>query len=156
MTAAPTISIRPYAAADDGLPESILRALPDWFGIESALLMYAADARRYLTFIAEADGAPAGFITLHAHFPAAAEVHCIAVLQPFHRRGVGRALIDFAERHLRTRGVRFLQVKTQGESRPCENYARTLRFYLAMGFVRVEEFSTLWPGVPALMLIKAL
>ena len=52
-----------------------------------------------------------GFITVRQHFDRSAEIHCIAVLPTWHRRGVGRAMIEFTENHLRGRGVEFLQVK---------------------------------------------
>jgi ribosomal protein S18 acetylase RimI-like enzyme len=79
-------------------------------------------------------------MTLRTHFPKAAEIHCIAARPEFHRRGVGRALIAFAERHLAAQGVEFLQVKTMGPSRPNREYAMTTEFYRAVGFVELEEF----------------
>jgi hypothetical protein len=47
-------------------------------------------------------------------------------------------------------------VKTLGASRESEHYARTRRFYEARGFVPLEEFPNLWPGNPALQLVKRL
>lgn len=35
--------------------EKILRALPDWFGIEQAILDYVSDTERMLTLVAEID-----------------------------------------------------------------------------------------------------
>jgi len=48
-----------------------------------------------------------------------------------------------AEEELRAEGVRYLQVKTLGPSRPDDEYERTRRFYEALGFRYVLE-----PQVP--------
>ncbi len=148
--------IRAAVLSDQAIVEHILRALPDWFGIEESLVQYVRDSAAMESWIAEVNQSPVGFITLNHHFPHATEIHCIAVLREHHRSGVGRALVQHAERLLRGRGVEFLQVKTLGPSRPCECYDRTRRFYEGMGFVALEEFKTLWPGNPALQLVKRL
>lgn len=148
--------IRAAAPGDQPIIERILCALPDWFGIEESLVQYVRDSAVMESSIAEVGGSPAGFITLNHHFPRASEIHCIAVMKEHHRSGVGRALVEHAERVLRGRGVEFLQVKTLGPSRPCEFYDRTRRFYEGIGFVALEEFKTLWPGNPALQLVKRL
>jgi N-acetylglutamate synthase-like GNAT family acetyltransferase len=155
-TAPMAIQVRDAAPRDSGAFEPILRALPDWFGIEESLLQYARDAERWPTLVAEAAGEPVGFLTLHRHFARAAEVHCMAVVPAWHRRGVGRALLKYAESVCRGQGVEYLQVKTLGPSRECEHYARTRLFYEAVGFVPLEEFPNLWPGNPCLLLVKRL
>lgn len=135
----------------------ILRALPEWFGIESSTLQYIEDSAKWPTWFANIGNVDAGFITIRTHFKrASAEIHCLAVRPEAHRCGVGRALIEHGERLLRADGVRYLQVKTLGPSRQCEPYERTRRFYEAVGFIPVEEFMTLWPGNPALLLIKSI
>jgi hypothetical protein len=52
--------------------------------------------------------------------------------------------------------VKYLQVKTMGPSRPNREYAETLKFYEAVGFTKLEELHGLWPGLPCLVLVKAL
>lgn len=151
-----TLTIRPIRDGEDATCEAILRALPEWFGIESALLDYVRDTRTMPTWLAEREGEVIGFITTRIHFPRAAEIHCMAVRPAHHRAGAGRALIEFVERDLARQGVRLLQVKTLGPSRPCAHYERTRRFYQAMGFAPLEEFPTLWPGNPCLLLVKSI
>ncbi len=96
--------------------ESILRALPDWFGIESALLQYVREAAELPMFVAVDATAPVGFITLHQHGPAAWEIHAVGVLPDHHRRGLGRRLLEEGERWLRTHDAEFLTVKTLSAS----------------------------------------
>ena len=57
---------------------------------------------------------------------------------------------------MRADGVRLLEVKTQGPSRPDEHYAATLAFYRALGYEPLEELLDYWPGNPCLILVKAL
>jgi ribosomal protein S18 acetylase RimI-like enzyme len=138
--------------------ERLLRALPEWFGIERSLREYVEDARSLPTYVVRDDGGTVvGILLVKRHFPTAAEVHLMAVDPAWHRQGVGRALVAAAEADLAADGVRILQVKTLGESRPNEHYDRTRRFYLALGFQPLEEFVDLWDeGNPCLLLVKPL
>jgi GNAT superfamily N-acetyltransferase len=145
------------ATGDVGaLAERILRALPDWFGIEESLLEYVADARVMPTWEALLDGESVGFVTVKRHVPGSWEVHCLAVLRPTHGRGVGRALVARVEDEARRAGQRMIHVKTMGPSRPNAEYAATLRFYEAIGFVALEERMDIWGKTPCLFLAKAL
>lgn len=143
---------------DPAAVERLLRALPEWFGIEESTQEYIADAGRMPNYLAYADDhEPAvGALLLHRHYPEAAEIHLMAVAPALHRRGVGRALLAAALADLADDGVRFVQVKTQGPSRPDERYARTLAFYVAEGFSPLEEISGLWPENPCLLLVRSL
>lgn len=137
--------------------EEILRTLPEWFGIEHALLMYARDTARMPTF-ALSDGTQlAGFLTLREHFPEAWDIHCVAVRADARGRGHGSRLLAHAQAWLVGRGARFLQVKTVAATAPGEAYAQTREFYRRRGFTPIEVFPTLWdPHNPALQLIKVL
>jgi ribosomal protein S18 acetylase RimI-like enzyme len=135
----------------------ILRALPHWFGIPSALDAYSRDIDALPTFVARRDSQACGFLTVKRHFPQSAEVLVMGVLPELHRRGVCRALMGAAERWLRGEGVIYLQVKTRGPSQPDEGYAQTRAFYVALGFTPLEEIPTLWNGAnPALIMVKKL
>ena len=148
--------------------DDILRDLPDWFGIEESIVTYVNEVDDLPVFIAAdrdvlAAGEPLhledvfGFISIRQHFERAAEVHLIAVREGFHRAGFGRGLLLAAEQWLRAQGVEFLQVKTLSPARESVHYARTRKFYEAMGFRALEEFKTLWgERNPCLMMVKAL
>lgn len=150
-------AIREFRPGDVVQCERILRALPEWFGIESSLIQYVKDTTTLPTWMVDApDGDAIACLTLREHNPCSGEIHLIAVHPGYHRCGIGRMLVKFLEDHLRTRGFKFLQVKTLGPSRPCAEYELTRKFYEAMGFIALEEFPTLWPGNPCLQMVKKL
>lgn len=150
------ITIRRLARGEGAVCERIMRALPEWFGIEASLVAYVRDIEAMESWLALVDREAAGFLTLHAHGPRSAEIQVMAVLPNLHGRGIGRALVAHAEAALRARGGVYLQVKTLGPSRPNEHYARTRAFYEGRGFVPLEE-NRLWGETnPCLIMVKHL
>lgn len=139
------------------LCRQLLDQLPDWFGIPEAIDEYVAKAQRATALVAIADGREVGLLTLVRHTPFAAEIDVMAVTPDHHRRGVGRAMVDRAERVLALDGVEYLQVKTLADTVEYEPYARTRAFYAACGFRPLQVFPDLWdPENPALQLVKRL
>jgi ribosomal protein S18 acetylase RimI-like enzyme len=151
------IEVRGPLTGQSAVCGPILRALPDWFGIEKATQELITQTDSLPTFVAYAGAAATGFLTLKQHTPYAAEILVMGVLPAAHRQGVGRALVAQAEGFLRAEGVEFLQVKTLSSSDPDPHYARTRAFYAAQGFRPLEELPTLWDEAnPCLLLVKAL
>jgi GNAT superfamily N-acetyltransferase len=151
------ILIEGPVAGDSAECEAVLRSVPEWFGIESALLKYAQDVRTMPTFVAIQDQKTVGFLTIKIHFPTSAEVHCLALRQELHNKGIGRALVASAERWLVQQEMKFLQVKTLGAADPSKHYAFTRQFYGKVGFVPLEEFPNFWDSnAPCMILIKQL
>ena len=139
------------------LCEPVLRALPEWFGIEAANLHYLDAIDRLPTFLARKEGQVVGFLTIYQHYPQAAEIYVTGVHPDDHRKGIGRAMLQGAETYLRKKGIQYLQVKTLSEAHPDEGYACTRAFYRAVGFQPLEEFPTLWDEKnPCLLMVKYL
>jgi len=137
--------------------EPILRALPEWFGIEDSLVQYVKDADTMPTMLLKDKEHIIGFVTIKRNFPASAEIHCMAILPNYHRTGAGRFLIDSIEEYLRSDGVKILQVKTISEDRKCGAYEKTRSFYKAVGFIPLEVFPKLWDeSNPCLILVKSI
>lgn len=137
--------------------EAVLRALPQWFGIESAILQYRQEIDELPTFMAQRGGQVVGFLTLKQHNPYAAELYVMGVLPECRGQGLGRALLQQAETYLRAGWVEYFQVKTLGPSDPDENYAATRGFYQAHGFRPLEEIPQIWGADnPCLILVKRL
>lgn len=137
--------------------ERIMRALPDWFGIEAALIGIARDAESQTVWVSRDADRMTGCIAIKVHNEYSAEMALLAVLPDCHRRGIGRQLVVAAEQWFRERGGEYLTVKTLGPSRPDAGYERTRQFYLALGFRPLEETTAIWgPDNPCLIMIKRL
>lgn len=135
--------------------EKILRKLPEWFGIEDAVVKYGKEIDILPTFLIRKNQALIGFITIKEHFATAAELFVLGILPEFHNQGIGQSSIHKVEQYCREKGICFLQVKTLGPNRECAAYEKTRRFYLKMGFHPLEEFSELWgPSNPCLLMVK--
>jgi len=135
----------------------ILRALPEWFGIETAILRYATEIDILPTFLAVEASHTIGFLSIKQHTPYSAEVYVMAVLPDAHHKGVGRSLMGHAHEWLKGQNIQYLQVKTLGPSDPDESYAKTRLFYEAVGFIPLEEFKQIWDEHnPCLIMVKKL
>ncbi len=151
-----SVQIRGPLLGQSAVCADILRALPEWFGIEDATQHYIDFIADHPTFVANQRGQTVGFLTLKQHFPQSAEIYVMGVRPDYHRQGIGRALVEAAEQHLRQENTLFLQVKTLGAAHPDPDYQKTRAFYLGVGFVPLEEFENLWERLPALQLVKRL
>ena len=135
--------------------ETILRALPDWFGMEEGIQQYIQTIGQLPTFLAYQGERALGFLTVKVHNPYAAELYVMGILPEAHRQGLGRRLVAAAEVFLQAQGIEYIQVKTLGPSNPDPGYARTRVFYQAVGFRPIEEFPLLWDeNNPCLIMVK--
>jgi GNAT superfamily N-acetyltransferase len=151
------IIIHPAVTGCSSQVEPILRALPEWFGIEESLQEYVDAAGTMETILATEGDQAVGFLTIHRHFPESAEVHCMGVLPEYQGRGVGRRLMEACEAYLRDDGATVLQVKTIAEKKQDAAYLKSLAFYRRVGFVPLEVSDKLWQEWnPCLILVKSL
>jgi GNAT superfamily N-acetyltransferase len=150
-----TFELRHRSEGSGPVCRAILATLPGWFGIAASVDDYVAVADRWPTVIASHSGGDVGLATFVTHSPYAAEVSVMGVVPEYHRRGIGRAMLEHVEDALARAGVEFLQVKTQSARRSDEGYDKTRAFYLSYGFRPLEEWPLLWgPENPALQMIK--
>lgn len=135
----------------------MLRALPDWFGIEEAVVQYVRKSQDMKFWAAYVAGRPVGFLSLVRHNAYTSEIYCMGIHQGFHHHGMGTALVATCEEYCKEQGTDFLTVKSLDESRPHDGYAKTRQFYIAMGFRPLEVFATLWGEAnPCLFMAKSL
>lgn len=138
------------------IADSILAALPDWFGLPDSTWEYVVQVRTLPLWAAQLKGQTVGFVSLQPTSKQTAEVHCMGVLPQLHRQGIGRALMAALTQYAREQGYRLLQAKTVDQGHYPE-YDRTIAFYESMGFLRLEVFPTLWDEWnPCLVLVKPL
>jgi GNAT superfamily N-acetyltransferase len=84
--------------------EVIGRSLPAWFGVEDGLEELRRCAETQAGFVAVPDSAVVGFVTLARHFPETWEITWMSVAPRWHRRGIGRRLVEAAVARCRGRG----------------------------------------------------
>lgn len=130
-------------AEKSSITRDILESLSDWFGIPEAREEYIADSAGKTFFCAFDDKTPIGFIYLKETGKDTAELAVMGVLKDYHRLGIGKRLFNAAKEAAHEQGYSFIQVKTIQMGK-YEDYDRTNRFYLSLGFKEFEVFPTLW------------
>lgn len=139
------------------ITEEILRQLPEWFGNEKSLLDYIETVKDKIFYCAMDDDNVVGFLCLKFHNQFTADIYVTGILKEYHRRGIGRELVQVAEKYLTSNGYKFFMVKTLGESSDYEFYKKTRAFYLSVGFFPLEEFKEIWDADnPCLIMVKSL
>ncbi len=122
----------------------ILRNLPDWFGIESAIIEYSNEVANQLFIVARENANHVGFISVKKHYDKSAEIYVMGILTNYHRRGIGMNLMSVVKKRLRDQNIKYLTVKTLSEAAQSEHYDKSRAFYSSQGFEPLEEFKTLW------------
>ena len=147
----------PFASHFADQCEALIAGLPEWFGQPESNAAYLRDLDRFPSWLSCRGSEVCGAGTLAQHYPDSFEVHFMAVRPEFHRQGIGSALLAHLEREAVSRGGGWLHVKTLAPSHSDPFYARTRRFYEAMGFAALFESTALWgPENPAVVLVKRL
>ena len=133
----------------------IMHSLPAWFSPTEDIEKKAIIHRNYPFFAAYDDGAPIGFVALKIHNQYTADIFVLGVSEHYHRQGIGRRLIEAAERYCMDNGYLCLTVKTLDSSVEYEPYEKTRAFYQKMGFIPLEVFTTFWDAEnPCLFMAK--
>jgi aminoglycoside 3-N-acetyltransferase len=156
MTSRTEPRIVPPQLGLDAACRSLLDALPGWFGLPESNDEYVAFVAANPTWSAVDEiGNVLGILAPKVH-AASCEIHLLAVAPEWHRRGVGRRLVEAFEADAMVNGFRLAQVKTLGPSHPDQGYAATRRFYAALGYLELEELTELWPDNPTAIMVKSL
>ena len=121
----------------------VLEALPDWFEVTETREIYIQESADCPFFAAFDGEKPVGFLCLKETGKDTVELHVMGVLKEYHRKGIGRELFRKAKEAATQQGYSFFQVKTVQMGK-YEDYDRTNRFYLSLGFKEFEVFPLLW------------
>ena len=121
----------------------ILEALLGWFEVTETREIYIRESADCPFFTAFDGEKPVGFLCLKETGKDTVELHVMGVLKEYHRKGIGRELFRKAKEAATQQGYSFFQVKTVQMGK-YEDYDRTNRFYLSLGFKEFEVFPLLW------------
>lgn len=125
------------------ITRAVLEALPEWFEVEESREQYISDSVDRITVAAFEGDKPIGFLSLKETGRETVELAVMGVLKEYHRSGIGRKLFELARGIARENGYEFMQVKTV-KLGVYEDYDRTNKFYLSLGFKEFEMFPLLW------------
>jgi len=108
-----------FVACDRGkVCRGVLEALPEWFGRPAALESYAAAEVLPMLACSGDDGQVMGFLSTAAQTWAATEIHVIGVVPTYHRRGIGRAMVEAAAGATRLAGAQLLTGRRSRRATP--------------------------------------
>ncbi len=136
--------------------ETILRALPGYFGIEEAVEDYVEGVKDKYFLSVNLGDIPVGFVSLKEHNEFTAEIFVMGLFKELQGRGIGKKMMENVEEYLLRQGKIYLTVKTLGPSREDDGlYDKTRGFYRSVGFIPLEEFKELWDeNNPCLFMVK--
>ena len=144
------------ADAKRTIARNVLEALHDWFEVDESREQYIAESTDQIFLAAKQDGRYVGFLCLKQTGDATVELAVMGVLKEYHRSGLGKALVQEAERIAKDAGFSFMQVKTVRMG-VYEDYDRTNLFYLSCGFRELEVIEAIWGAEnPCQIYIKSL
>jgi ribosomal protein S18 acetylase RimI-like enzyme len=146
-----TVNIRPMTAYDKPVIMAILKDTPEFEPDEVPVAEEVLDSclinpsEGYQSFIAEEDGEVGGYICFGSTPLTAAtwDVYWMAVARSKRGRGLGRSLLNEAERSIKKAGGKLVLIETS--SKP--NYLPTRRFYRKNGYRQVGRIKDFYaPG----------
>ena len=147
------IEIRGIETRDIEACVGVLRALPQWFGIESAILEYREDLKSLDGFVALDGSELVGFVGLKRYGQQSVEINVVGVLPDYRSKGIGTMLLNQVQDDL-GKEVRLLHMKTLAPSHPDPNYVETRAFWKAKGFVPMEAHELWGEENPCLVMVK--
>lgn len=150
------LTIRKITHSD--IPESIeiLRALPQWFGIEEAILGYQNDLKSLDGFVAIIASVIVGFVGLKRYGNHAIEINVIGVHPSHRRKGIGAKLLEHVESQAASPDTKLLHMKTLAPSHSDPNYAETRAFWEANGYIPMDAHLLWGPDNPCQVMVKPL
>lgn len=123
----------------------ITATLPEWFGIPEANERYALGMRERISFGAVIDEHCVGMITIEFPFHNNANIYWMGIEKKHIRKGVGIALLKYAEGFCQSQNCRSITVETLSPKEKDDNYLSTYQFYIKAGFQPLFELHTYGP-----------
>ena len=135
--------------------EQILRLLPSWFGKEDSLVEYIETVDNYPFFGAFNNEVCIGFFSGIIHQERTGEIYVCGIHPKHHRKGFGRILYQALEQYFINQDCIYVMVKTLSSVHPDIYYAKTRKFYEAVGFKAFYTDHDIWTqDYPCLIMLK--
>lgn len=133
---------------------SILKDLPEWFGIEETLDEYVKESMHNLMFGCYDNEDLLGFVTMKQTSSCTLEIYVMGIKHLYHRLGIGKTLFGMVKAYAIQQGVTYLQVKTLDPAVKDKDYLKTYYFYEKMGFMPVEVLPLWDEWNPCMLMIQ--
>lgn len=135
--------------------DKVLRTLPDWFGIEEAIVEYGQEVKQLDFIKVEYHHMVIGFCAYKVNYGINCDLYVLGIYHDFHRFGIGSKLIEYINNEVKKQEVKYLSVKTLSDTHVDSYYGKTRNFYIKNGFYPFEELPNLWGEEnPCLLMIK--
>ena len=125
------------------IARKVLESLTDWFGIEESREDYITRSAEWTFLVARDNNNDIGLLCLKETGKATVEIAVMGVFKEYHRKGIGRQLVERGKEIAKAKGYEFMQVKTV-KMGVYEDYDKTNHFYISCGFKELEVFPLLW------------
>lgn len=119
----------------EAIARTILRDLPEWFGIEESTTEYIQNVQKYPLVAAYINDMPVGFYSIRQENKDVLDMYVLGVLKEFHGKGVGTQLQYFVDDYAKQKHFKYLMVLTLAEKVQNKEYLQTRQFYLNQGFI---------------------
>lgn len=150
--------LKVYEEKDEDIKQlissKVLKALPNYFADMTSLQNYVEQSIKMPFFVCKYEGNNVGFMALKQHNEDTIELYVLGVYSEYHRKGVGKAMLQEVLLYAKQCKVSYLSVKTLDSSSNDEHYLKTIAFYQAMGFKKVEILLNEWESQPCLLMIR--
>ena len=145
------------ASVKQSIATTVLRDLPEWFGIEESTQEYIDTVVNY-PFIAAYDGdSPIGFYSIRHENDNVLDMYVLGIVKEYHHQGIGTLLQHAVDEYARNNGYSYLMVLTLAEKVQNKEYLQTRSFYLSQGFIDFYQNDDIFdPHNPCQIMIKKL
>ena len=134
---------------------SILKRLPEWFGIPEAIEEYVNNVSSYYYLAAFDKEVCIGFISGIIHYGRTGEIYVCGVIPEYQNRGIGKALVKEEDKYFKKNGCKYVIVKTLSDIVDNKAYEKTRGFYKRVGFEELVTLREIWSEEnPCLIMIK--
>jgi GNAT superfamily N-acetyltransferase len=117
------------------IAKTILRDLPEWFGIEASTNEYIKNVAKYPLIGAFLNGQAVGFYSIREENNRVLDMYVLGVLKKYHNQGIGTKLQAFVDAYAYSHNYQYLMVLTLAEKVKNKEYLQTRKFYLKQGFI---------------------
>lgn len=134
----------------------ILKALPQWFGISSAIDEYITESLHKQILCVYDQSVLIGFLTLKETSKQTIEIYVMGIKKEYHHQGIGKHCIYLVCKYAIKKNYKVVQVKTLSPKVKNTYYLRTYNFYKSVGFYDVETLPLWDEHNPCLLMIQVI